>query len=167
MGFELSGLGEIALRQGDIVRAKRLLEESLELRRQLGNKWGIGVSLGTLGWAATREGDWERARAYLAESLEVRQEIGDKGGIAWCLERLADLALAQGTPQKAVRLLSAAAVLRTSIGSVIDPADQEEYQNRRRALREQFGEAQFTSLWKEGWSFTLEQAIAYALGDQE
>jgi predicted ATPase/class 3 adenylate cyclase len=163
IGFELSGLGEIALRQGDTARAKQLLEESLELRRQLGNKWGVGVSLGTLGWTATREGDWERARAYLGESLEVRQEIGDKGGIAWCLERLADLALSQGQPEMAVRLLSAAAVLRTSIGSVIDPADQEEYQNRRSALRRQFGEEKFTSLWKEGRSFTLEQAIAHAL----
>ena len=63
--------------------------------------------------------------------------------------------------------MSAAAVLRTSIGSVIDPADQEEYQKRRSALREQFGEEQFVSLWKEGRSFTLEQAIAYALEDRE
>lgn len=167
IGFELSGLGEIALRQGDTARANQLLAESLELRRQLGNKWGVGVSLGTLGWAATREGDWERARAYLGESLEVRQEIGDKGGIAWCLERLADLALSQGQPEKAVRLLSAAAVLRTTIGSVIDPADQEEYQNRRKALRSQFGEEKFTSLWKEGRTLTMEQAIAHALESQE
>ncbi|HLO27767.1 MAG TPA: tetratricopeptide repeat protein [Anaerolineales bacterium] len=163
IGFELSGLGEIALRQGNYGRARRLLEESLELRRQLGSKWGIGVSLGTLGWVAMREGDWDRALACLGESLEVRQEIDDKGGSAWCLERLAEVALAQGKPEKAVRLLSAAAALRISIGSVIDPADQPDYQNRRSTLRAELGQERFAAVWNEGRALTLEQAIVYAL----
>src|SRR6266498_5834469 len=167
IGFELSGLGEVALRQGDYARATRLLEESLELRRQLGSKWGVGVSSGTLGWVAIRAGAWERAVARLGESLEVRQEIGDKGGSAWCIERLAEVALAQGNPEKAVRLLSAAAALRISIGSVIDPVDQPEYQNRRSALRAELGEARFTAAWDAGRTLTLEQAIAYALENQE
>jgi len=163
IGFELSGLGEVALRRGNYARARSLLEESLELRRQLGNKWGVGVSLGTLGWVAIREGDWDRAVAKLGESLEVRQEIGDKGGSAWCVERLGEVALAQGNPEKAVQLLSAAAALRISIGSVIDPADQPEYQKRRAALRAELGEKRFTKLWEEGRTLTLDQAVAYAL----
>ena len=163
IGFELSGLGEVALRLGDYGQATRLLEESLELRRQLGNKWGVGVSLGTLGWVAMRQGDWDRAIARLGESLEVRREIGDQGGSAWCLERLAEVALAQGKPEKAVRLLSTAAALRISLGSVIDPVDQAEYQDRRTALRTELGEERFASAWNEGRALTLEQAIAYAL----
>ncbi len=118
----------------------RLAKESGLSMHQLGNKWGVGVSLGTLGWVALREGDWRRAMKRLGESLEVRQEIGDKGGSAWCIERLAEVALAQGNPEKAVRLLSAAGALRISIGSVIDPADQPDYQNRRAALREKLGQ---------------------------
>jgi non-specific serine/threonine protein kinase len=163
IGFELSGLGEVALRQGQYGRANQLLEESLELRRQLGNKWGVGVSLGTLGWVAICEEDWGRALARLGESLEVRQEIGDKGGSAWCLERLAEVGQAQGDSEKAVRLLSAAAALRISIGSVIDPVDQPEYQSRRAALRAKLGQERFALLWEEGRALTLEQAIAYAL----
>lgn len=166
MGFELSGLGEIALRQGNYARANQLLEESLELRKQLGNKWGIGVSLGTLGWVALCERDWARALTRLGESLEVRRDIGDKGGCAWCFERLAEIALAQENPEKAVRLLSAAAALRISIGSVIDPVDQTEYQARRAALRARLGEERFTLIWNEGRALTLEQAVAYALEDQ-
>jgi len=166
MGFELSGLGEVALRQGDHTRATQLLEESLSLRKQLGNKWGIGVSLGTLGLVALREGDWEQAVARLGESLEVRREIGDKGGCAWCLERLAETAAKQGDPEKAVRLLSAAAALRISIGSIVDPADQEEYQTQRAALRAELGEERFSAIWNEGRALTLEQAVAYALEDQ-
>jgi non-specific serine/threonine protein kinase len=125
----------------------------------------VGVSLGTLGWVALREGDWRRAISRLGESLEVRQEIGDKGGSAWCIERLAEVAQAQGNLEKAVRLLSAAGALRISIGSVIDPADQSEYQNRRAALREKLGQEQFAALWEEGRALTLEQAISYALAE--
>jgi predicted ATPase/class 3 adenylate cyclase len=163
MGFELSGLGEIALRQGNSKQAARLVEESLELRRQLGNKWGIGVSLGILGWAAIRNGDWKRAIARLGESLEVRREIGDVGGSAWCLERLAQVALAKGQAEKAVCLFSAAAALRAAIGSVVDHADQTEYENTRNALRAKLGQERFAAMWNEGHAMTLEQVIAYAL----
>ena len=165
IGFELSGLGEVALRQGDYARATQLLEESLELRRQLGNKWGVGVSLGTLGWVAICEGDWDRARERLRESLEIRQEIGDKGGSAWCLERLAELAQAQGNSEKAVRLLSAAAALRISIGSVIDPVDHAEYENKLATLRTALGLSRFGIVWDEGHALTLEQAIKHAFED--
>jgi predicted ATPase/class 3 adenylate cyclase/Flp pilus assembly protein TadD len=163
IGFELSGLGEIALRQGNSKLATRLVEESLELRRQLGNKWGIGVSLGILGWAAIRNGDWKRAIARLGESLEVRREIGDAGGSAWCLERLAQVVLAKGQTEKAVRLFGAAAALRASIGSVVDHADQTEYENTRNALRTKLGQERFATVWNEGHGMTLEQVIAYAL----
>jgi len=163
IAFELSGLGEVALRQGEYTQATQLLEESLELRRQLGNKWGVGVSLGTLGWVAMYQEEWNRAVARLGESLEVRREIGDKGGSAWCLERLAEIALAQGQAKKAVCLFGAAASLRESIGSVIDPVDRAEYENKLDSLRAELGEERFSTIWDEGHAMTLEQAITYAL----
>lgn len=160
IGFELSGLGEVALRQGDTQRAVQLVEESLSIRRQLGNKWGIGVSLGILGWAAIREGNWELAASRLRESLEIRQETGDQSGIAWCLERMADIALAQGQAEKAARFIGAAAALRASIRSVIDPADQPEYDRRITSLRAILGQERFSAAWDEGQALTLEQAVA-------
>ena len=144
-------------------RATRLIADSLELRRQLDNKWGVGVSLGTLGLVALREGDWDRAAARLSESLEVRREIGDVGGIAWCLERRAEVAVAQKQPEKAARLFGAAAALRASIGSVIDPVDQPGYESRRASLCAELGNQRFTAAWEHGQQFTLEQAVADAL----
>ena len=154
-------LKEAAARRSKTIRS--LVEESLDLRQQLGNKWGVGVSLGTLGWVAMREGDWARALARLGESLEVRREIGDMGGSAWCLERVAEVALAQGQARKAACLLGAAAALRAAIGSVVDPVDQPENESRLAALRAELGEAQFAAAWDEGRAMSLDQAIAYAL----
>ncbi len=145
------------------MRATQLVEESLELRRQLGNKWGIGVSLGILGWVAMREEKWDRATARLGESLEVRREIGDQSGCAWCLERLAAVAMAQGQTEKAARLFGAGAALRASIRSVIDPADQPAYDSKISSLRRGLGKERFTAVWEEGGALTLEDAVAYAL----
>jgi hypothetical protein len=78
------------------------------------------------------------------------------------LERLAEMAIANGTPEKAVRLLSAAAALRISIGSVIDPVDHSEYQNKLATLRTELGASRFGKLWDEGNMLTPEQAIALA-----
>lgn len=163
IGFELSGLGEIAMRQGDYARATQLAQESLDLRRQLGNKWGVGVSLGILGWIAMHEGSWDLAITRLVESLVIRREIGDQSGCAWCLERLAEIAQAQGQTEKAARLFGAGAAVRAPISSVIDPADQPEYESKLISLRTELGEEKFAATWDEGHALTLEQAVAYAL----
>jgi hypothetical protein len=164
IGFELAGLGEVALRQGDYQNATQLVEESLVLRKQLGNKWGIGVSLGILGWIAMRMEKWEDAKARLGESLQVRQEIGDLSGSAWCLERLAAVVQAQEQKEKAVRLFGAGAELRASIRSVIDPSDKPAYESKLRSLQAELGKDRFAALWAEGRTLSLEQAVDIALG---
>ena len=113
----------------------------------------------------SNEEEWNRAVARLGESLEVRREIGDKGGSAWCLERLAEIALAQGQAKKAVCLFGAAASLRESIGSVIDPVDRADYENRLDSLSTELGEPRFVAAWNEGRAMSREQAVAYALGE--
>jgi non-specific serine/threonine protein kinase len=148
------------------------MEESLDIRRRLGQRWGMGTSLGTLGWLALCRGRMDEMRDYMAESLAMRVEIGDKGGIAWCLEKLAEAASQQaGTGQasleRAVRVFGAAAALRAPVGSVIDPADQPAYERRLAALREALGDAAFEAAWAEGGALPLEQAVAEALAAQE
>ncbi len=71
--------------------------------------------------------------------------------------------MAQGQAEKAVRLFGAGAALRASIGSVIDPADQPEYESKITSLRAKLGEERFAAVWDEGRALTLEQAVAYAL----
>jgi hypothetical protein len=153
----------VALRQRDYLRATQLVQESLELRRKLGNKWGVGVSLGILGWVAMREEKWDLALARLGGSLEVRREIGDQSGSAWCLERLAAVAMAKGQTEKAARLFGVGAALRASIKSVIDPADQPAYDSKILSLRRKLGKQRFTAAWDEGRALALERAVAYAL----
>jgi non-specific serine/threonine protein kinase len=116
-------------------------------------------------------------RVLLGESLAVRMEIGDRGGIAWCLEKLAEAialqAEAVAVPQRAEDLQRAAAVfgaaatLRAPVGSVIDPADQPEYERTLAKLRTALGETAFAAQWAEGSRMTSGQAIDYALREPE
>lgn len=173
MAIVLSGLGEVALRQGDYERATALEEQSLVLRREISDKWGVAVSLGNLGWIALRCADLVQATTQLAESLILRREIGDRGGSAWCLEKLAEVALIQGKQRspptgseefrRAARLFGAARSLRDPIGSVMDLADQIDYERQLALLRSELDAASLETAWAGGSAMTFEQAIEYAL----
>src|SRR5262249_21118743 len=75
----LHAAGALAGNQGDDARARGLIEESLMLWRDLGDRRGIAWALYEL---AGLQDDDGRAQALLVESLALFQELGDKGGIA-------------------------------------------------------------------------------------
>ncbi len=161
MGFALSGLGEVYLRQGQVGRAQEFLNRSLEIRRRLGDKWGMAATLGSIAWANILEDDLEQARHVLKESLFIRQEIGDKGGSAWCLEKLAEIADATGGTEDSVRLYGFAHALRESIQSVVDPVDQPAYEERLETLRSSLGAERFDALWESGASASISDLVAF------
>ena len=156
-----SGLGEIAVRQGEMEEATILLEQSLRLRQELGERWGIAASLGSLAWVAMHQDNFERAIALLSESLRIRKDIGDPGGMAWCLEKLAEIAYAQNDDGRAVRIFGAAAAVRTSANSAIDPTDQPEHDRLIAGIRARLGGEIFEAVWAEGQGISLEALLEY------
>ncbi len=70
--------GMLAWYQGDIGCTVARLEESVALRRELGDKKGMAVSLNNLGIVVYRQGDYGRAVALLEESLGLCRELGQK-----------------------------------------------------------------------------------------
>jgi predicted ATPase len=92
----LSGAGNLVWNQGDYGTARTLYEESLAIRRELGDKLGIAASLGNLGVMAYEQGDYGAARTLYEEGLAIRRELGDKLGIAASLGNLGVVAFYQG-----------------------------------------------------------------------
>lgn len=165
--YALSGLGEVALRQGQFQSAGSLLDQGLELSRARGDKWGSGTLLGSLGWLALLQSQFKKMRENLKESLSIRLEVGDRGGIAWCLEKLGEASKLEGEFQKAINILGCAAALRSPIGSVIDPADQPNYERILNELRTTLGTEAFDAAWSEGKVMQLEDVIDLALSEPE
>jgi len=71
----LSGL---VVFERDPVQATPLLEESVALARDLGDKWMIGFVLFQLADVPRSLGDYERATALYVESIDLCRQVGDK-----------------------------------------------------------------------------------------
>ncbi|HLE63763.1 MAG TPA: protein kinase [Pyrinomonadaceae bacterium] len=112
----LNGAGILAGNQGDYVSQTAILEESLKLYRELGDKSGIAQCINNLGSIAYSQGDYVRAREFYTESLNLRREIADSWGIANSLNNLGGVAFLQGDCERALSLHSESLKLRRTLG---------------------------------------------------
>src|SRR5262245_1471679 len=88
--------GHLADNLSDYEAAHTFFEESLAIRRVLGEKGGIAAALNDLGWVAWHRNDYPASRALSEESLAIWRELGDKAGIATSLHNLGWVAYYQG-----------------------------------------------------------------------
>jgi predicted ATPase/DNA-binding XRE family transcriptional regulator len=100
----LNGAGALARIQADYEQAQKWLEESLTLRRELGDKKGTADTLINLGTVAFDRGDYPRSAALDDESLSLSRELGDTWGIALALNNLGVTVRAQGDLAEAASL---------------------------------------------------------------
>ena len=92
----LNAAGLLAYRQDDYAAARVLLEESLAIRRQLGDLKGIGVAAGNLGMVVLDQGDFASARTLHQESLAIARELGNRNGVLASLANLGNANYEQG-----------------------------------------------------------------------
>jgi tetratricopeptide (TPR) repeat protein len=142
--------------------AAALYEESLAIRRELGDIGGIAVSLSNLAEVKIGQREHDRARELLLESLELARELDDKQVIAYCLEGLATVAWMESAPERAATLFGAAEALREASRLPLPPPARPDYDRATAAICAALGE-RFSATWSHGRSLSLEQAIALAL----
>jgi predicted ATPase/class 3 adenylate cyclase/Tfp pilus assembly protein PilF len=100
----LRGASKLALQQGDYSQASVMAQESLDLFRELRDKWGIARQLEVLGEVAYYQGDYPQAVELHNESLSIRKAIMDKEGIAVSLRQLGVITRDHGDSQHAKEL---------------------------------------------------------------
>ena len=141
-----------------------LLEESLAVYREIGDKLGIGYLLRNMGLVPLNQGDYERASELCEESLTLSQELGDKWSMAWALEELGIVAiLGRAQPERAARLFGIAESFRKESGTSIPLSERALYERSVAAVRAVLDEETFTATWAEGRAMSMEDAIDYAL----
>ncbi|MFW9993471.1 MAG: tetratricopeptide repeat protein [Candidatus Odinarchaeota archaeon] len=110
--------GIIYRRKGEVDRPLKFLEQSLEYRRMLGNKHGIGESLNSIGVIYFYKGDLNRALEYYRESLETKEELGNKQQIAITLNNIGDVYKTKGELDRALEyFLQCNALLEETTGN--------------------------------------------------
>ncbi len=84
-------LGVATREAGDYATGRRMIEEALVVRRELGFKEAIVRNLMHLGSTAIAQRD-PAARSILEEGLAIFRELGDKWGVGRCLHDLGQAA---------------------------------------------------------------------------
>lgn len=116
------------------MRAKeawRLFEESLTLRRELGDEVGIGRTLQKMGLLLVVGQDFERVAKLYGESLALARRAGDKLGIVMTLWLGA----------RSARLWGASEALLDSMSLALGPAERYHYRSYAVAARVSLGDA--------------------------
>jgi non-specific serine/threonine protein kinase len=110
----LSWAGMLAFQQGDHEPARAAHEESLAIRRELGDERGIAESLHNLAMTGR---DPARQRSLYEESLAIARQVGDKAQVTRTLNNLGILALIQGDHLQAREQFEEALVLLRETGN--------------------------------------------------
>lgn len=160
----LSNIGTMAHAQGDDQRAESAGEESVAILRELGDK-DLAAALDTLARAVLSQGNDQRAMELYREGLRVSQAAGERQLMTFCLEGVGRVAGAQGDMRKAAQLYGAGVALHETIGAPLSPAEQAQDAPYLDAARRALGAEGFATAWECGQAMSLNQAVAFALGD--
>jgi hypothetical protein len=168
----------VAFEQGDYELARTRQEESLVIKKEIGDKRGIGVSLTNLGGVDMAEGKYDSAFSLLSEALTIQMELGDKWAGASTLIALGRLAIArsgdrgkdgsngQDGAARGVRILGAVETLLANLGAKMEAVERVQYESSLDSARTQLSEEVFKSAWDEGRAMSVEQAVEYALQER-
>ena len=77
------------------------------------------------------------------------------------------VAAAEGRPVRGARLLAASDVLREPLGVTLDDVDQAEHERMIADARSQLDRDAWRQACDEGRALSMEEAVEYALGDDD
>jgi predicted ATPase/DNA-binding XRE family transcriptional regulator len=165
----LSFAAAASLSRGEIARARQLAERGLSLAREVGARDALYLTLQALATVARAEGDNERAARLFGEGLSLSAEVEDHSSLAYYLQGLAAVAASEGELARAARLWGAAETLleTTEIISYAHAPDRSLYQRQVAAARARLDDAAWEAAWAEGRAMMPQQAVAYALNEDE
>jgi non-specific serine/threonine protein kinase len=163
----LGSLAMMVRSQGDLGRAAQLTEEAVAQFRELGARGGVSVGLYNLGWIALLQDHFDKAVDLYKESLSLSWDAGLNPLVQSVLESFACVAGAKGEAQRAARLWGAAQALHETRGIPRDTDFLAEADTRISAVRLDMGEEEWEEAWRKGQVMTLDEAVSYALEEEE
>jgi len=117
LAHSLSALARPVRDRGDLVAARPLLEEALQLAELSGDRQTVARSYHGLGSVLHEQGDFEGATSYFTRSLQLSREIGDDVGMTTELHALAVAMYRQGDVAQCLPYLREVMVLRRALGA--------------------------------------------------
>ena len=163
VGMMFLGMGMDESVRGHYAAARKNFEDGMVIFKGIGNLNFQLVLRSEIGHVERHTGNMELARSIYQETLPGWQEIGNRSAVAHQLECFGFLAIQEEEPGRAARLIGAAEALREKIVSPMTDFERIEYDQAVARLRAMLPEGEFQTLWSEGRSMTMEQAVQLAL----
>jgi predicted ATPase len=167
LAYCLNNLAMLVCSQSDLGRAAQLTEEAVALHRELGTRAGVSAGLYNLGWMALLQDDLGRAAYLYRESLSLSWDAGLNPIVQSALEGFACVAGAKGDAERAALLWGAAQALHETKGIPRDIDFLAEADARISAVRFGMGDEVWEKTWRKGRAMTLDEAVSYALEEDE
>lgn len=164
-GITLFGLGNIAIVLKEFETARNKFNLAMQIMQELGSKRNVTMIKSDLAHILRYEGKYSQAISSYRQTLLEWQRIGHRAAVAHQLECFAFIASELEQNEKAIRLLGAADALRQRIEIDMNSLEREEYEKETADLKANIGETEYSSLWAEGRSMTMGEAIELALED--
>jgi hypothetical protein len=150
--FSLGGI----LMQSDPDRARALLLESIELGRQVGSDFFVGMALGRISRISADAKDPHWARQF-RQAIDIAVDNGDRRIAEVLVDVHAQALVATGRTESAVRLFGHVWEHSAHIHTPYSAATVERVTP---LLRDALGEEQFESLLEQGATLQFENAVA-------
>jgi DNA-binding CsgD family transcriptional regulator len=152
----------------DFATAERLCVEAKMVGEAHGELWAQAYAIYVLALCAWVSGDFARADRLGRECLRIKRTFHDLLGIVLAIEVLAWIAASQGNAVRAATLLGATSEIWQSVGY---PMFGSRYFGAPHGECEAttisaLGEQEFRAVFRKGMDLELDDAIAYAIGEE-
>jgi tetratricopeptide (TPR) repeat protein len=161
------GYGQIALFQGDFEKARTYLQENAKIFFEFGNRLQYLWARVHLAYIALRESNLSQARDIFAETAQDFQKDENIIGVVFTLEGVSSLYIVTDSPVKAARLIGWADATRKQIDDTRPDLEQADVDKTTATCLAKMGAAAFSDAYDEGQKMSLDEAVAYALGESE
>ena len=162
----LYAFGNFAINLNQFELARTKLTLALHTMQELGANRNAGMIKSDLAHLLRYEGKYPEAMLAYSKTIREWQRMGHRAAVAHQLESIAFIAKALEKKEKSTQLLGAAERLRKIIKINMTAQERDEYDKEVADLKANMNEKEFTSLWAEGGSMTMDQAIELALDSQ-
>ena len=127
----LANLCNLALRQHDYGRAAELGRQSAEVAARMGLMHALAITRSNTGIAELGLGNVSEAESLFVEALGFAHDLGNAEVEGWALTGLAAVSARNGKDEQAAALLGLAEIAMAAGGAVLEPAEQELFDETR------------------------------------
>jgi predicted ATPase len=165
MGHVLRALSRIETIRGNFEKAYALVEEDIDTTIKLGHRMDYLWNRALLGHLSVKLGKILEAYDIFAETTREFLNDKDETGVVMTLEGMADLYVTVGKHEISACLIGWADSTREKLLDARFPLGQADVDKIVAACTVKMGEAAFSGAYEGGKKMSLNEAVAYALGE--